>query len=308
MKLKKSESIGLQFIVVLVVVIAFAMIYFFWLKDFRITGENLSDYTICKNSNLENAKGKLKADNLAYQERRGNKCKTEYGVVVPEGQELNVIARNLAGCWDQYLEGQEELFKRGEGFLRPEDNMFCAICSVLEFEDNDNEITDLTSYLMETPVPFKKELKYYEYLNRVVVRKESVEEVKNAEVAGQFGIVDTSVPQAVIFLEGKDVNPGSLTGLASIETAAVGVAVGATVSGALIVTGAGLCAGVVTCTIGAAFIIAGFATAGYMTGSTYNPDLDSRVLLWPYENNALDRLQCSVLQGQDFLELRKTVN
>jgi len=88
----------------------------------------------------------------------------------------------------------------------------------------------------------------------------------------------------------------------------LGVAVGATVSGALIVTGAGLCAGVVTCTIGAAFIIAGFATAGYMTGSTYNPDLDSRVLLWPYENNALDRLQCSVLQGQDFLELRKTVN
>jgi len=113
MKTKKADSMELQVIIVLIVVIAFALIYFSWLKDFRTTGEKLGDNIICKNSNYENAKLKLKIDNQVIQERRGNKCKTEY-LNVPKDQELKFIADKMAGCWDQkgYLLQKTILFVR----------------------------------------------------------------------------------------------------------------------------------------------------------------------------------------------------
>ena len=169
MKAKKADTMAFQVIVVLVIVIAFALIYFFWLRDYRTSGENLSDYQICKSSNFENAKLKLKIDSFAIQERSGNKCETEY-LKVPEDQELSFIARKLAGCWDMYLEGKERLFDT-------EDNNYCAMCSVLTFEDT-AELKGLTSYLMDTVAPGTGGKKYYEYLNRVIVKKENMEEVE----------------------------------------------------------------------------------------------------------------------------------
>lgn len=295
MKTKKADSMGLQVIIVLVVVIAFALIYFVWLKDFRISGENLSDYTICKNSNFVNAKLKLKIDNQVLQERRGNKCKTEY-LDVPKGGEVNFIARKLAGCWDQYLEGKERLFAT-------EDNTYCAICSVLTFDDN-IEIKDLTSHLMENDAPFEKDLSYYTYLNRIIITKEQLQEVKNAELEGKLETITTENPLAVIFVEGKDVNPGSLTGMSSAEQAVKGGAIGA-VGGGMIILGLGLCTGIVSCTVGAVFIGAGAAITGFLTASSFDPDIDSRVLLWEYTNEDLDQLKCTILEGQDQLEIRK---
>ena len=286
-----------QVIVVLVIAIAFALIYFFWLGDYRESGENLSDYQICKSSNFENAKLKLKIDNFAIQERSGNKCKTEY-LKVPKEQELSFIARKLAGCWDQYLEGRETLFDT-------EDNNYCAMCSVLTFEDK-KELKGLTSYLMDNAAPGTGGKKYYEYLNRIIVKKENMEEVENAELLGNITSISTDVPLAVMFVEGKDVNPGSLTGASSIEQASIGTAVGA-VAGGLVLVGAGACATLIGCTVGAVFIGVGAGVAGFLTGSGYNPDVDERVLLWRYTNEDLAKanFNCTILEGQDSLEVRK---
>ena len=176
MKLRKG-FMGATVILVFIVAIVFGLIYFSWLKDFRTTGEAITDHQICKNSNFENAKLKLKFDNFVIDERTGNKCKTEY-LTVPKGQdedqELNFIARNLAGCWDQYLEGKETLFDT-------QDETFCAICSVITFEEQ-KELTGLPSYLMEKKVPWDTEKTYHEYLNRVSVKSEVVTLVKNVEL------------------------------------------------------------------------------------------------------------------------------
>jgi hypothetical protein len=295
MKAKKAESIALRVIVVLVIAIAFALIYFTWLKDYRTSGENLSDYQICKISNFENAKLKLKIGNYAIQERSGNKCKTEY-LEVPKNQELNLIARNLARCWDQYLEGKETLFDT-------EDNNYCAICSVLTFEDK-KELNGLTSYMMKEKVPWQRQNTYYQYLNRIVVKKENLETVENAELLGSIRAINTDVPWAVMFVEGKDINPGSLTGASSIEQATVGTAVGA-VAGGVVLVGAGLCATVVGCTIGAVFIGVGAGVLGFFTGSGYKPDVDSRALLWRYTQDDLAKLKCTILEGQEKLDIRK---
>lgn len=277
---------------------AFAIIYFFWLKDFRTSTDNLSDYVICKNSNLANAKLKLKIDNYVIQESGGNLCKTEY-LSVPEDQELHFIAKKLAGCWDQYLEGKEALFDT-------EDNTYCAMCSVLEFKD-DTEIKGLTSYLMENKVPFNREFTYFEYLNRVIVTKEQIEEIKNAELVAELEKISTETQLAVIFIEGKDINPGSLTGHSSIETGVGGTVIGAVVGGVagIAVTGCILslfCAAVVT-VVAVVGAVAG-GTLGYFAGSDLNPDLDSRILLWRYTADDLRLLHCNVLEGQDQLEVK----
>ena len=295
MRAKKADTMAFQVIVVLVVVIAFALIYFKWLRDYRESGENLSDYQICKSSNFENAKLKLKIDNWAIQERSGNKCKTEY-LKFPKEQELNLIARKLAECWDHYLEGKEALFDT-------EDNSCCAIFLVLNFEDK-KELKGLTSYMMDKNVPWQPDKKYYEYLNRVVVKKENLQEVENAELLGNIASISTDVPLAVMFVEGKDINPGSLTGANSIQQASVGTAVGA-VAGGVVLVGAGLCATIVGCTVGAVFIGVGVGVAGFLTGSGYNPDVDERALLWRYTNQDLAKLKCTILEGQDSLEVRK---
>ena len=67
--------------------------YLAWLEDYRSYTENLEDYTICKNSNLENAKLKLNmpTTNEVIQGHSGNKCKTEY-VNVPKNKELEFTA------------------------------------------------------------------------------------------------------------------------------------------------------------------------------------------------------------------------
>jgi len=303
MKLRKS-SMGLQVVIVLIVAIVFAFIFFFWLKDFRTTGENLSDYQICKNSNFENAKLKLKVDNLVLDERSGNRCKTEY-LTVPKDQEVNFIARSLASCWDQYLEGKETLFDT-------EDNTYCSICSVLIFEEQ-KEITGLTSYLMKERVPWKIDQSYSEYLSKVSVKSENLESVKNAELDGELSSINTEYPWAVMFVEGKDVNPGSFLGISSIEGAGFFGALGAiawgTVGFVAVVGGAISCpftfgagCALTVATIAAAGGVAAFGGVGYLVGSDLNPDLDSRVLLWRYTNDDLREVGCTMLEGAERLK------
>ena len=311
---KKSEM-GFELIVTLAVVIGFAIIYFVWLKDYRIFGEKLTDYEICKFSNLENAKLKLKIINQVAAERKGaigNKCKTEYANV-PKGKELDTIAKKMAGCWDQYLEGKEDLFET-------EDNNYCAFCSVLTFEDK-KQLTGLTNYLMEKEAPEKGGKKYYEYLRGTSVTNDVFKQVEASHL-NELHVIDTSKPQAVIFIMGKTVNPGSLTGTSSVESGVIGGGIGAAaggiaVGGLLVKTGVGLClggivtgfsscfAGAFLVTIGGGVGIVAGGTTGYLIGSNYDPNLDTKILLWPYTNEDLSKLKCTKLEGKDRLDIKK---
>ncbi len=286
---KKSASFGLQVIVVLVITILFAVIYLVWLKDYRIFGENFVDYNICKDSNIESANLKLKISNQIITERKGNKCKTEY-TEVGAGKEFQTIAKKMSGCWDMYLEGKEELFDT-------EDGTYCAICTVMKFKDK-KEFSGFTKYLMEHKTPSGKT--YYQYLTGISIKDDIIKQVENSELNKQK--IDTGKDLAVIFLMGKDVNPGSLTGQSSIFTSMEGFGVAA--AGLVMKSGFGLCSTIAGCAIGAFFVAAG-ATTGYLIGSDSNPNLDTRILLWPYANEDLKQLKCTVLEGKDRLDIRK---
>ena len=292
MNFKKADSMGLQFIIVIIVAIAFAVIYFFWLGDYKAFGDKLADYQICKSSNYESALLKLSLNNWAIEQRKGNKCKTEY-IDVKKDKELETIAKTMAGCWDMYLEGKKEIFET-------KDANYCAFCSVLTFEEK-KDLKGLTTYLMEKKVP-NREITYYDYLTRTTVTKDTFQEVENSELNKHaFG---TEIPLSVIFVMQKNANPGSLTGQSSTQNAAEGASLGS-VAGLAISLGFGLCSSVVGCTVGAFLIGAGTAATGYLIGSNYGPNLDTKILLWPYTQEDLKKLDCTILEGQDNLEIKK---
>ena len=295
MQNKKAMSEALQFVVIFIVIIAAAIVYFVWLKDFRIHAENLEDYTICRNSNLENAKLRLKIDNQVLQERIGNKCRTEY-VTVPKRKELDIITKKMARCWDMYLEGKEELFET-------QDNNYCAICSVLEFED-EKELTGLTDYLIEHEAPGKNK-KYMEYFNNIVVTNDVLEETKNSEL-NILHTIDTSKQQAIIFTTYKDPYPRSWTGYSSSASAVGGATAGPILTTLAVVTGYGLCSTGIGCLVGAFLIGAGGGGAvGYAIGSGYSPDRNTKLLLWPYTESELKKLNCTMFEGKDRLDIKK---
>ena len=308
MKNKKGGSLGFQFIVVLLITLISVILYLVWLKDFRIFGENLEDYTICKNSNIENAKLKLQIGNQVLQERQGNKCKTEY-INVPKGRELEITAKKMAACWDMYLEGKEQLFDTT-------DNNYCAFCSVLSFEDK-KQINGLTDYLIKNKITNQNK-NYFQYLTNTVVTNDVYKEIENAQL-NQLHTIDTSKPLSVIFTTSKNVYPDSLVKASSVTTggigAIVGGAVGSTlVAGLLVKSGIGICVGipVVGCTIGVVLVAVGgiqgagaLGLTGYFIGSHYGPNTDTKILLWPYTREDLSRLKCTVLEGKDRLDIKK---
>src|SRR3989338_1797865 len=296
MKSKRADSLGFQFVIVLAITIVATLIYLIWLKDFRAFGENLEDYTICKNSNIENAKLKLKVSNQVIQERIGNKCRTEY-LNVPKGKELGTIAKKMAGCWDMYLEGHEELFET-------KDNNYCAICSVMTFEDK-KQLKGLTNYLIENDAPLTGKT-YYQYLTRTVVTKDVFKEIESTHL-NDLHTIDTKSPQSVIFIMGKNANPGSLIGTSSASSLVWGGVAGALEGSVSVIVGYGLCAATSWVCLGISAIVgAGVGgVGGYLIGSNYGPDLDTKILLWPYTREDLSKLKCTVLEGKDTLEVQK---
>ncbi|MEK6946270.1 MAG: hypothetical protein AABX32_01575, partial [Nanoarchaeota archaeon] len=295
MNKRKKSSLGFQFLVVLIITIAGAVMYIAWLKDYRTYTENLEDYTICKNSNLENAKLKLNipTTNEVIQEHSGNKCKTEY-VNVPKNKELEFTARKMAACWDMYLEGKEALFDTT-------DNNYCAVCSVLTFE-NTQEVRGLTQYLIENNAPNKGET-YFQYLANTVVTNDEFNKIKNSNL-NDLHAIDTSKPQSVIFVMYKDAYPGSWTGYSSTRSAVVGATAGPILTTLAVVTGYGLCSTGVGCLLGAFLVgAAGGGVTGYAIGSSYGPDMNSKIVLWPYTQEDLSKLKCTMLEGKDKLEI-----
>ncbi len=306
MKRAENENLGMQTIIVLTITLVSVLLFLLFIKNFRESATGTSDYTICKESNLGNAKLKIKIGNMPFSERSGNNCKTEY-VKAPKGQELTFIAQKMANCWDMYLEGKEELFETKDG-------NYCAVCSVIDFEDKQKPVTGLPYYLLSTKLP-SKDTTYYEYLSATTVKNDIRTTLQNTEL-NQKHLIDTTIPVAVMFTTAKDVYPGSLTGESSVYTGVIGSSAGVitgTLAGTLLVAGIGLCGTIVGCVKGI-FLIGlstgvigglGGGSLGMAIGSNNNPDLDTKLLLIPYTKEDLSKLQCTRLEGRDYLEIKK---
>jgi len=66
------------------------------------------------------------------------------------------MAKAMYDCWDDYGQGKLDLFAR--------QNVYCGMCSYIDFGDKKGKITGLTEYLGKTSVPYK-EISFLDYLS-----------------------------------------------------------------------------------------------------------------------------------------------
>ena len=185
--------------------------------------ENLTDYRICKDGNRAVVLTRLKAFDWVIAEQGVKHCKTEK-VKVQTGKEYEAIAKKMAQCWDQYLEGKEELFET-------QDNNYCAFCSVLEFEDKTKKLNELSKYLVNNKL-LNSEETYIGYLSEIDAKGDDKTKLENMELKNNV-FIDTSNRLAVMYVMYKDAYPGVIgqpRTLTFIGGAAAGAATAAAVA------------------------------------------------------------------------------
>ena len=262
--------------------------------------QDLTDYHICRDGNIGVVNTRFQVFDWVVAERGVKHCKTEQATV-KKGKEYETIAKKMALCWDEYLNGKENVFGT-------QDAKYCAFCSVLGFEDKNKQLNGLTKYLIETNYqPAGKS--YMEYLAGVQMEKDQATFLENLELNNLK--IDTSKKLAVMFVMYKDAYPGWLNqprtkttfvgGAAGLGT---GIALGLYTFG-----GAALCLnpiGFIGCLASIAFVTVGTgvgASGGYLIGSDRAADWRARILVTEYSKDKLSQLKCTQLEGEDYLKL-----
>lgn len=287
-------------IIITAVILTLGLILLFPLfGETKNLAEDLTDYRICKDGNLAMVKTRIKFFDWVVAEQGVKHCKTER-VKIRAGNEYEAIANKMALCWDSYLEGKEEVFETN-------DANYCAFCSILEFEDKNKKLNDLSKYLANNRPKGKEQKTYIEYLTDVEVTSNNKEAIENLDLKDSIEI-DASKKYAVAFVMYKDAYP-SLTNLPKGLTALGGTSVGA-ISGFTLMTlsyfgGLGLCSTFIGCSAGIFLITGASGLSGYLIGSDRSADWRARILLTEYDKQKLEQLKCTRLDGLDYLKIQK---
>ncbi|PIN79542.1 hypothetical protein COV16_03615 [Candidatus Woesearchaeota archaeon CG10_big_fil_rev_8_21_14_0_10_34_8] len=277
----QSFLIGL--IILLVVAFVFLM---FYQKTIEIS-EAHKTIDICRQNIEVNAIGNIAGMQL-YDDV---KCPTEYYEVDSFDEEdiKREISDATAACWYKMGEGKYELFD-----TNVEKDVYCVICSVIEFDSAPQEVTGMLKYMRDNNAPAlytKGQTKsYLDFLTPYdsdtdwSILDEFDEGDTNNKV--NFDTINTGYDYAQIFIYEKKGH------LHKVWTATAGLIAG-TVGGALIISGVGAPVGVVL--VGGAVVGAGGAAAGYAAGSDTASDWEAYPAYVPYTEETLNALPCEKL-------------
>ena len=293
--LKPKKGLMYQAAVVIVLTLLAILVIFLYYKHISSSTNKLIEKEQCKNSvraaaAVKTIPGQGMVDSFGNPVKLN--CETHY-IKVDKGREFEIIAEEMATCYDEFLEGKQEIFDTKDG-------NYCVVCSVMDFKQK-KVFYGFTDYLMTHKVPWKNQ-SYFEYLSRRSVTGGA----ESVDIPGELDRIDTHNRLAVVFFMSKDAFPDGLVESDKLTTTTVGSAgglVSGLVGGTLVLIGTGSCASIVGCAWGGALIgigvgIAGGAT-GYMIGASDSATWDSGVLLVDYKNFLEDkRLNCTYLEGK----------
>ena len=296
---KRADAQGMWIAIVAALVVLGAVLLFplFW--ETKTISENLVDYEICKKGNLGVVKTRLEVFDWVVAEQGVKHCRTEQ-VKVPKEKEYETVAKKMALCWEQYLEGKEAVFST-------KDANYCAFCSVLEFKDKDKRLNGLSSYLVDNK-PALSDKSYMEYLSEIQVADDKRTHLENLEINNIN--IDTSKKLAIMFVMYKEAYPGpinqprTLTAAGGLAAGAVG---GATIMGISYIGGLGFCIGTgfIGC-LGTAALVAGAGGMnGYLIGADRSADWNAKIMVTEYNKQKLEQLKCTQLEGLDYLKIQK---
>lgn len=201
-------------------------------------------------------------------------CPVEY-ITIPdtnENDQRRMIADAMYRCWYNYGEGNIKLFSAN-------DQKFCAICSLIQFEDKEDSLDGLPYWLMTQKVPLKREghyPTYYEFICGNKPSTEALQKIRQEDIA----LLQGSKKYATLFTymeESKwSASERFLTG------AAIGF--GVTVAGIILTP---LTGGIGTAALGA--MVVGTAGAAMDTGSG---KIETNLVFLPYNTENIKKAGC----------------
>ncbi|MEK6920795.1 MAG: hypothetical protein AABX82_02845, partial [Nanoarchaeota archaeon] len=185
----------------------------------------------------------------------------------------------MASCWYKMGEGAYEVFD-----TNLDDEQYCVICSVTEFDSAPQEISGFASYLEKNQAPILYTQKtgetYFAYMQGFA-SDTSLDILFQEETRD---VIKTEYDYAAIFFYTKR---GYMD---KIMSTGAGATLGLIGGGILIATGVGAPAGIIL----AGSTLVGAGTGAYL-GSEKTADWESAVGVYPYTVDALRQLNCHIL-------------
>lgn len=207
MRNKKGELTTTQLVTIIVLIASFAVILFF---IFRLNLGETTDKEICHNSVVLRGQSGLSTGPLDCRTSYvcisgGGECEQITATTTIEAgtkeEVMKALAQEMSNCWWMFGEGN---IKYGEGFAST--SVHCAICSIIDFDENVQEISDITygefyNFLSQTKKESTKT--YLEYLydtNNIG----NIEDKEYFKVDLSSGFIDLKERQSII--TGVDMN------------------------------------------------------------------------------------------------------
>ena len=256
---KKASMMG--WIVTGVVFLVVLILFMMFIKTVFQAGQDKGEVEICRKS-IQTLSSINTFKEVGFEDI---KCPM-VNETIEVGEEDEVredLADEMAECYYKFGTGEWPLFETELGVTQ-----YCVICSVIEFKGADREVDGLISWMDQNYLPLyyltdltqnaqASQLTYLEYFRKYETTPGLVDHLTLESIDS----VNTEQDYATIFLYAKK---GYLN----------------KIQGAV---------------LGAIFFGLPGATAGAYYGANKDPEWETGILLWPYNTEDLNQLDCEVL-------------
>ncbi|MBN2458803.1 hypothetical protein JXB28_00830 [Candidatus Woesearchaeota archaeon] len=187
--MKKAMATGflLAGIMMIVLILLFAMLLFkVKSKALQVLDDSECKGSIASHMMLLRATGEAMVTDIY--------CPTKYYTIPRErdNEVMHHLAESMKACWSTWGEGQLDLFA-GEG-------KYCAICSVIDFEEKGKTINGFDSYLKNTPYKEGATASYLQYLSGFASDQADPETLSALQELPLLDNIDTSLSYANVFV------------------------------------------------------------------------------------------------------------
>jgi len=214
-------------------------------------------------------------------------CPTKYYTLQGKDDEQTKkeLADAMKTCWGTWGRGQVNLFK--------EEGYYCHICSVIDFDNANNQIPGFSDYLINTPIVPGSSLKYVDYLAAYGSENADQSVIDALKQKGYSGTIDTSKRYVAIFVYAK--GEGAIKSLLdNMDALGMGTIGGGITGGLFLGIGTAL-------TIGLSFtpaviVTAGLTIGGFVLGAANAKDVNwvSMTVLSEYNTKSLKEIGCEI--------------
>ncbi len=158
----KTAKLSMYMLVAIIIIVVALIIMLGFLNFFKDLGSEQVEKDACKASVYENYIMRLKGFNIVNSMKQTPiKCPANEVHIEEEVNEKNdetikrIIGKEWVGCYEKFWKGELNLFD--------ENQVYCVVCSTIDFNDKGKKVESLGTFLAEEIIPGKK-VSYLSYI------------------------------------------------------------------------------------------------------------------------------------------------